>query len=62
MSEGSCLVAARQPGEALVKSVRNVEHVRIIPARNLNCYDLLKYKHLLITKDTLENIAEVVKS
>lgn len=62
LHEGTCLIAARTPGDALVKSVRNVAHVRIIPARNLNCYDLLKYKHLLLTKDTLENIAEVVKS
>jgi len=59
---GSCLVAAREPGAALVKSVRNIDHCRIIPARNLNAYELLKYKHLLMTKDTLENLAEVVKA
>ncbi len=62
LGEGTCLVAAREPGAALVKSVRNLESCRIIPARNLNAYDLLKYKHLLLTKDTLEHLAEVVKA
>ena len=62
LSGASCLVAAREPGAALVKSVRNIENVRIVPARNLNAYDLLKYKNILMTKDTLENIAEVVKA
>ena len=62
LNTGTCLITTREPGKALVKSVRNVESVRIIPARNLNAYDLLKYKHILMTVDTLENISEVVKS
>jgi large subunit ribosomal protein L4 len=62
LDEGTCLVAAREPGTNLVKSVRNIEACRIIPARNLNAYDVLKHKHLLITKETIEKIAEVVKA
>jgi len=62
LNEATCLVAARTPGEALVKSVRNIERVRLIPARNLNAYDVLKYKNVLLTQDTLEHIAEVVKA
>ena len=58
---GSCLVSVRQPGQALVKSVRNIANVHIIPARNLNAYELLKYKNFLVTQDTLEHIDEVVK-
>ena len=58
----SCLVAAREPAEALVKSVRNVHRCRIVAARNLNAYDVLKYKHVLMTKEMIENLAEVVKS
>jgi len=58
---GSCLVADQKPVEALVKSVRNVAQCMIIPARNLNAYDLLKHKYVLVTKETIENIAEVVK-
>jgi len=62
LSEATCLVADRQPGEALIKSVRNIQRCRLIPARNLNAYEILKYKHLLMTKETLENLAEVVKA
>lgn len=62
LSGRSCLVAAREPGAALVKSVRNIDRVRIIPARNLNAYELLKYRTVLLTQDALEHIAEVVKA
>jgi len=59
---GSCLVAVKTPGEHLVKSVRNIASCSIMPARNLNAYDLLKHKHVLLTKETIENLAEVVKA
>ena len=58
----TCLVSVRNPATAFVRSVRNIDRVRIIPARNLNAYDVLKHKHLIINKDTLENLAEVVKA
>lgn len=56
----SCLVAPRQPGTNLVKSVRNIERCFVLPARNLNAYEVLKHKNLLLTKETVENLAEVV--
>ena len=62
LGDVTCLVAVREPGTALVKSVRNIDNCRIIPARNLNAYDLLKYKHVLLTKETVEHLAEVVKA
>jgi large subunit ribosomal protein L4 len=60
LSGATCLVSARAPGAALVKSIRNLDTCRLIPARNLNAYDLLKHKHLLLTKDTMEHLAELV--
>jgi len=57
----SCLVSTKEPADALVKSVRNIDRVRIIPARNLNAYDLLKHKNVLITKETVEHLAEALK-
>jgi large subunit ribosomal protein L4 len=62
LHEGTCLITTRQPAAGLIKSVRNIESCRLIPARNLNAYDLLRYKNILMTADTLENIGEVVKS
>lgn len=61
LAGSSCLVAARQPGAALVKSVRNIENVRLLPARNLNAYEILKHKNVL-TREVLENIGEVVQA
>ena len=62
LTNGTCLIAVHQPTEAVVKSVRNVDKCRIIPARNMNAYEVLKYKNLLITKETVEHLAEVVKA
>jgi|ERR1043165_163100 large subunit ribosomal protein L4 len=59
---GSCLVADYTPHENLVKSVRNIASCKVMPARNLNAYDLLKHKFVLLTKETIEKIAEVVKA
>jgi large subunit ribosomal protein L4 len=59
---GSCLVSDRKPVAALVKSVRNIANCSIMPARNLNAYDVLKHKHVLLTKDTVEHLTEVVKA
>jgi large subunit ribosomal protein L4 len=55
------LIAAKVPGEALVKSVRNMDRCHIVPARNLNAYDLLKHKNVLLTKDSVEHLQEALK-
>jgi large subunit ribosomal protein L4 len=62
LNGASCLVAAKTPAAALIRSVRNIERTKLIPARNLNAYDVLKHKNLLMTKDAMEHVAEVVKA
>jgi large subunit ribosomal protein L4 len=62
LSGSSCLIADRTPGTNFIKSVRNLERCRLIPARNLNAYDVLKHKNVLISKEALEHLAEVVKA
>ena len=61
LAEATCLVALPQPAPNVVKSVRNIEGCRILPARNLNAYDVLRHKSLLLSKDTVENIQEMVR-
>ena len=61
LDAGSCLVASLQPGENLVKSARNLARCFLMPARNLNAYDVLRCRHLLLTKDVVEHLAEAVK-
>jgi len=60
LAGASCLVAATKPDANLVKSVRNVERVRILPSSDLNAYEVLKHKNLILTKETAERLAEVV--
>ena len=62
LSESSCLVAAKTTGAALVKSIRNVDRCSVVAARNMNAYDVLKHKNVLMTRELIENLAEVVKS
>ena len=61
LAESTCLVALRQPAPNVVKSVRNVEGCRILPSRNLNAYDVLRHKCLLLSKETVENLQEMVR-
>ncbi|UMZ75394.1 50S ribosomal protein L4 [Natranaerofaba carboxydovora] len=41
------------------KSSRNIPGVRSIEADNINVYDILKYDHLILTKDAVNRIEEV---
>lgn len=59
--EKSTLVAVTKPAENLIKSVRNIENAVLLPTRNLNAYEVLKHKNLLLTKETLQHLTEVVK-
>lgn len=52
----SCLVVAKDDNHALWKSVRNIPGMALMPASQLNAYEVLKRKRLLITKDQLSSI------
>jgi len=62
LGEKSCLLSHPEPTKNLKLSARNLERCNLLPARMLNAYDVLKHKNLLLTKDTLAKLAEVVKS
>lgn len=53
------LVITAESNEAVYKSARNIEGVSVIPANNINVYDLLKYEKLIVTKDAVSKIEEV---
>lgn len=52
----SCLVVAKDDNHVLWKSVRNIPGMALMPASQLNAYEILKRKRLLITKDQLNSI------
>ncbi len=53
------LIVVAESDENVYKSVRNIEGVSVIPANNLNVYDILKYDNFIITKDAVSKIEEV---
>ena len=53
--------AALQKLRVEQKPYWDIERARIVPARNLNAYDLLKHKNVLLTKDSVEHLQEALK-
>ena len=52
--QGSVLVAVESYNVDLYKSFRNIEGVRILPVSEINAYEVLRPKRLLMTKAALE--------
>jgi len=53
------LIITAESNEVVYKSARNIQGINIIPANNINVYDLLKYEKVIITKDAVSKIEEV---
>ena len=48
-----------EKNEVIQKSARNIEDVRTISVATINVFDLLKYKNLVVTVDTVKKLEEV---
>ncbi len=57
--EGKTLIMIPEKDEILQKSARNIEGVRTISVSTINVFDLLKYKNLILTEDTVKKLEEV---
>ena len=53
------LIVTAKSDEIAYKSARNIAGVTVMPANNINVYDLLKYEKLIMTKDAVSIIEEV---
>ena len=53
------LVLLADKDEVVQKSARNLEGVRTSSVATINVYDLLKYKKLVVTVDTVKKLEEV---
>ena len=53
------LILLPEKNEAVQKSARNIENVKTSLVNTINVYDLLKYKKLVVTLDTVKKIEEV---
>ena len=57
--EGKTLIVLPEKNENVQKSARNIENVKTLQVNTINVYDLLKYKNLVITLDTVKKLEEV---
>ena len=57
--EGKTLILLPEKNENVQKSARNIEGVKTTLVNTINVYDLLKYKNLIITLDTVKKLEEV---
>ena len=57
--EGKTLVLLPEKNENVQKSARNIKNVKTLQVNTINVYDLLKYKNLVLTLDTVKKLEEV---
>ena len=57
--EGKTLILLPEKNKTVQKSARNIEGVKTTLVNTINVYDLLKYKNLVITLDTVKKLEEV---
>ena len=58
-AEGKTLIMLPEREEKVQKSARNIEGVKTLLVNTINVYDLLKYKNLVVTVDTVKKLEEV---
>ena len=57
--EGKTLILLPERNETVQKSARNIEGLKTTLVNTINVYDLLKYKNLVVTLDTVKKLEEV---
>jgi large subunit ribosomal protein L4 len=58
VSEQGCLLAIRDHDAVVWKSARNIPTLRVSPAGDLNAYDLLHQKRLVVTREAMDFLRE----
>ncbi|HEY8514943.1 MAG TPA: 50S ribosomal protein L4 [Candidatus Binatia bacterium] len=56
--EGSVLIVSKEQNESLERAARNLKNVKVLRSAGVNVYDVLKHRHLLLTQDAVEALAE----
>ena len=58
---GKTLIVAKDAGEKLMLSARNMPHIKIIEADMLNVYDVLRYPELIMFEAAAQDVQERLK-
>lgn len=56
------LVVLPQADEMVEKSARNIPNVKVLRSEGLNVFDLLNYRDLLVTRETVAKLEEALGS
>ncbi len=57
----SALIVISGENENLIKSAKNIKNVKVINIDGLNVYDVLKFRNLILTEESLARAQEVLK-
>jgi len=55
----SVLLVVAKKDDKLLRAVRNIPKISLIEARNLNVLDLLSFKYLILTKESIKTIKDM---
>ncbi len=58
VAQQSCLLALAEPDQTIWRAARNIAGLQVAPCRELNAYDLLRQKRLVVTKEALDRLRE----
>ena len=56
--EGKTLILLPEKNEIIQKSARNIKGVKTLSVNTINAYDLVNYKNLVVTLDTVKRLEE----
>ena len=59
--EGKVLVVVKELSENLILASRNLRNVKLIESHEINTYDVLNYKTIVITEEAVKMLEEVLK-
>ena len=59
LSVGKVLIVTGDVEANAYKSARNIEGVTMVPANNINVYEIIKHEKLILTQDAVKKIEEV---
>ena len=59
--EGKVLVVVKELTENLILASRNLSNVKLIESHEINTYDVLNYKTIVITEEAVKMLEEVLK-
>ncbi|MEW6271372.1 MAG: 50S ribosomal protein L4 [Thermodesulfobacteriota bacterium] len=56
--EGSVLIVSKDENTSLERAARNLKNVKVLRSAGVNVYDVLKHRHLLLTQDAMQALAD----